>query len=217
MNIRIIDEVEFGTKAWERTNGHPQIAQFLGDRLVRLLDERADRRELSLGAEEIGQVTDTYEFAEHYLNTYWGQANPLEKSISLLVGDKTMSAADIGSALLWQGSRPTDNELMSALRMLQLFGILKAGADGFSLRAEWFPSALAHFGGVTVEANELVLETVFSLLMHLQGPVPLGHESYIERPFELKLIRELQAGRWVLFLGPRQHGKTSALVVCGRP
>jgi predicted AAA+ superfamily ATPase len=53
--------------------------------------------------------------------------------------------------------------------------------------------------------------------MHLQGPVPLGHESYIERPFELKLIRELQAGRWVLFLGPRQHGKTSALVVCGRP
>ncbi len=160
MNIRIIDEVEFGTKAWERTNGHPQIAQFLGDRLVRLLDERADRRELSLGAEEIGQVTDTYEFAEHYLNTYWGQANPLEKSISLLVGDKTMSAADIGSALLWQGSRPTDDELMSALRMLQLFGILKAGADGFSLRAEWFPSALAHFGGVTVEANELVLETV---------------------------------------------------------
>ena len=48
--------------------------------------------------------------------------------------------------------------------------------------------------------------------MHLQGPVPLGHQSYIERRFELQLIRELQAGRWVLLLGPRQHGKTSALV-----
>jgi hypothetical protein len=48
--------------------------------------------------------------------------------------------------------------------------------------------------------------------MHLQGPVPLGHASYIERPFERQLIRELQAGRWVLLLGPRQHGKTSALV-----
>jgi hypothetical protein len=49
---------------------------------------------------------------------------------------------------------------MSALRMLQLFGILKAGADGFSLRAEWFPSALAHFGGFSAQANEPVLETV---------------------------------------------------------
>jgi len=48
--------------------------------------------------------------------------------------------------------------------------------------------------------------------MYLQGPVPIGHESYIERPFELQLIRELQTGRWVLLLGPRQHGKTSALV-----
>ena len=48
--------------------------------------------------------------------------------------------------------------------------------------------------------------------MHLQGPVPLGSESYVERPFERLLIRELQAGRWVLLLGPRQHGKTSALV-----
>jgi hypothetical protein len=59
MNIKIIDELKFGIKAWERTNGHPQIAQFVGDRLVRLLDERADRRELSLSAEEIEQVTDT--------------------------------------------------------------------------------------------------------------------------------------------------------------
>ena len=48
--------------------------------------------------------------------------------------------------------------------------------------------------------------------MHLQGPVPLGNESYIERPFERQIIRELQAGHWVLLLGPRQHGKTSALV-----
>jgi hypothetical protein len=161
MNIRIIDEVEFGDKAWEHTNGHPQIAQFLGDRLVRLLDERDDRRELSLGVEEIRQVTDTYEFAEHYLNTYWGQAKPLEKAISLLVGGKAMSAAEVRLALRRQGSRSTDDELMSALRMLKLFGILTEDADVFSLRAEWFPGALAYFGRVAVEENELVTETVF--------------------------------------------------------
>lgn len=49
-------------------------------------------------------------------------------------------------------------------------------------------------------------------MAHLQGPVPLDDENYVERPFERELHRELMANRWVLLLGPRQHGKTSALV-----
>nr|WP_295470195.1 AAA-like domain-containing protein [Mesorhizobium sp.] len=48
--------------------------------------------------------------------------------------------------------------------------------------------------------------------MHTQGPVPLDDQSYIERNFELQLVKEVQAGKWVLLLGPRQHGKTSALL-----
>jgi hypothetical protein len=49
-------------------------------------------------------------------------------------------------------------------------------------------------------------------MAHLQGPVPLGDNSYIERPFEREVLSQLMADRWVLLLGPRQHGKTSALV-----
>lgn len=48
--------------------------------------------------------------------------------------------------------------------------------------------------------------------MHLQGPVPLDDLDYAERPFETQLVREVQAGKWVLLLGPRQHGKTSAFL-----
>lgn len=48
--------------------------------------------------------------------------------------------------------------------------------------------------------------------MHLQGPVPLDNLDYAERAFELQLVREVQAGKWVLLLGPRQHGKTSAFL-----
>lgn len=48
--------------------------------------------------------------------------------------------------------------------------------------------------------------------MQLQGPVLLEDLDYAERPFELELVRQTQAGRWVLLLGPRQHGKTSALL-----
>lgn len=49
-------------------------------------------------------------------------------------------------------------------------------------------------------------------MTHLHGPVPLDEKLYSERPFETELVRTVQAGRWVLMLGPRQHGKTSALL-----
>lgn len=49
-------------------------------------------------------------------------------------------------------------------------------------------------------------------MAHLRGPVPLDDGDYIVRPFELALQREIMADSWLLLLGPRQHGKTSALL-----
>jgi hypothetical protein len=49
-------------------------------------------------------------------------------------------------------------------------------------------------------------------MTHLHGPVPVDDDFYSERPFETELARNIQSGRWVLMLGPRQHGKTSALI-----
>jgi len=48
--------------------------------------------------------------------------------------------------------------------------------------------------------------------MHLHGPVPIDDQVYAERDFEITLVKEVQAGNWVLLLGPRQHGKTSAFL-----
>ena len=47
--------------------------------------------------------------------------------------------------------------------------------------------------------------------LHTQGPVPVWSWAYVERPFESEIYRSVIAGRWVLLLGPRQHGKTTAL------
>lgn len=45
-----------------------------------------------------------------------------------------------------------------------------------------------------------------------QGAVPLDSGAYIPRRFEAEVFNDVVAGRWVLLLGPRQHGKTSGLV-----
>jgi hypothetical protein len=44
------------------------------------------------------------------------------------------------------------------------------------------------------------------------GPVPLGLSNYVARSFEAETIQLLRRREWVLLLGPRQHGKTSALI-----
>lgn len=44
------------------------------------------------------------------------------------------------------------------------------------------------------------------------GTVGLHSPAYVGRPFEEKIYSELTSGHWVLLLGPRQHGKSSALV-----
>lgn len=43
------------------------------------------------------------------------------------------------------------------------------------------------------------------------GALPTDHPARVSRPFERAVLQEVLARRWVLLLGPRQHGKTSGL------
>ena len=45
-----------------------------------------------------------------------------------------------------------------------------------------------------------------------QGPVPVNADTYVVREFEHETLAQVLAKNWVLLLGPRQHGKTSALL-----
>lgn len=145
MNITIVNEHAFGEEAWRRTSGHPQIVQFLGDRLIRLLDEKPDRRSLTLSSEDIKTVSDTYEFAEHYLLTYWGQANSLEREISIEIAKHQGSLGSIQERICQKNPKISEHEFAPAMRMLQLYGIVREEDDIFSLRAAWFRDALAYF------------------------------------------------------------------------
>lgn len=46
---------------------------------------------------------------------------------------------------------------------------------------------------------------------HVGGHVPLDSPAYAERAFVQRCFDEIAGGRWVVLLGPRQHGKTSGL------
>lgn len=49
-------------------------------------------------------------------------------------------------------------------------------------------------------------------MTHTNGPVPPDSPEYVARRFEITTFDHLLKREWVLLLGPRQHGKTSALL-----
>lgn len=145
MNIEILDSADFENEAWARTSGHPQIVQFLGDRLVRALDDRTDRRNLQLSVDDLKAVTETFEFAEHYLNTYWGQATAYERAVSRAVAGGCHTSAEVLTRLANERDQIGPESLLTALRMLQLYGIIEEREGQLQMRAKWFTQALAHF------------------------------------------------------------------------
>lgn len=148
MSIRLNDPEKIADLAWERTSGHPQIVQFLGDRLVRVLNERSDRSELAISSNDVIQVTETTDFAQHYLTTYWGQAQRLEKAISEVLASVEVTPAQLVAALPQHGVVAQNDDVLAAIRMLQLYGIIEDAGDTLSLRAKWFRNALSHFGSL---------------------------------------------------------------------
>lgn len=145
MNIEIVSASEFEDEAWARTSGHPQIVQYLGDRLIRSLDDRTDRRNLTLSVGDLVETTETFEFAEHYLTTYWGQATAYERAVSRAVATGARTSAEILERLPIDETTDDANTLASALRMLRLYGVVEERDGQLAMRASWFSQALNHY------------------------------------------------------------------------
>lgn len=146
LQITIHDVELFKQNVWLLTSGHPQIAQYLGDRLIRQLNERAPSERFFLTVDDIRAVAETFEFKEHYLETYWGQATKLERLITMLVVSELNLPADIITEAQHHNLGDAQTIVTKSLRMLELYGILRQEGKRFRIRAEWFPEALKSYG-----------------------------------------------------------------------
>jgi hypothetical protein len=142
--------------AWKITSGHPQLVQQLGDNLVHILNDREASNRVQLTPRDIEVVATSYDYREHYLETYWGQATKLERLISLTLSMKDMSVGELASHLQASGVEISDDDLKAAIRILVLYGIIEAKGNSYALRAQWFPIALESFGGADAVIDRLL-------------------------------------------------------------
>lgn len=148
LQIQILNTEKFVDKAWRVTSGHPQIVQLLGDKLVNILNLRPANDRAFLSFEDIDQVSETLDFQEHYLSTYWGQATDREKLISLLLVNGVNQPATIIEEFKKNNLDANETEIIVALRILELYGIADVDGDKYKLRAIWFENALNGYGDI---------------------------------------------------------------------
>jgi hypothetical protein len=142
LEVNLADRERFLDLAWARTSGHPQIVQFLGKKLVSLLNERAPEDRGQLSVDDLASVTGRAEFREHYVATYQGQATPFEKAICDVVAHGAVTLRDLHSELIATNQDADLTAIPGAVRMLDLYGILDKADDELVFRARWMPELL---------------------------------------------------------------------------
>ncbi len=118
--------------ALEQTACHPNLVQYLGDRLVSILAEQSrTSRALAISASVMEELTYTASFRERFTTTFWSRAHPLEKLISVSSAT-SMSALDWSNELRRLGVTLDFSEVKSALDYLELCGVLVEEGDGLA-------------------------------------------------------------------------------------
>jgi hypothetical protein len=146
LDIELVDRAEFLDHIWNRTSGHPQIVQHLGTELIKLVNNRDPDHRMQLTVADLQQITETAEFRIHYIITYRGQATPFESTVCNLAAAGASTAKRLANELASRDLPHDTSAVTSALRMLDLYGIVDIRDDELRFRAEWMPEALRSNG-----------------------------------------------------------------------
>lgn len=154
LEIELQDEAAIVQAIWEFTSGHPNIVQLLCHRLIVRLNERNARR---VTVDDVKVIVADPGFQENdFLQTYWEQATPLERILTILAaqhGD-ALRLRDAVARLEGIGLRPAPPIVKAALdRLVDLRHILKHTQAGYEFAVEAFPAVLAN----TTTADDLLL------------------------------------------------------------
>jgi hypothetical protein len=155
LGVRIENRTEFLSACWDSTDGHPELLQFLGDKIVGLVNRR-DRDDILASPADIAAITEQFDFAEQYLETYWGQASALERIVSILLVERPHSVDQLVARLDLIAQGIVGIEVQNSLRMLELYGIAEQSNIGYQLRAQWFTTALSSYGGAEMALKRYI-------------------------------------------------------------
>jgi hypothetical protein len=139
------------------SSSHPNIAQWLCDRLMRtaptlFTTARFSVRRVTLNSLE--KLSADPEFRRHYVETAWSDATPLEKLISLQADGPSFEFDALCRALAGHGF--TDKiRIRNSLEMLQLYSLLERQGERYRFVLSHFPRMVREMEDVTSQIESL--------------------------------------------------------------
>ena len=150
LGIELSEEEALIDRIIDLTSCHPSLVQWLCDKLVKTISVRR------ITLDDLEAVSTNPDFYQHFIETAWGTAAPLERLITLLVEGPIFELDQLLEALAHYGI--TDRPMIrDALEMLQMNALLDR-------RGQQYRFVLSHFPRIVREFEDIptLIETLLT-------------------------------------------------------
>jgi AAA domain len=154
LGVELPDEEQLVLRLIELTSCHPNIAQWLCDRLIR---SSVGRRITTAALEDLAT---TPEFHEYYVGTAWSDATSIEKLITLLIEDHRFDEESVRQKLIDCGL-PLDPRLIrQSLDVLQLYSVIERDGSHYRFGMSQYPRIVRESGVAAAQLDFLAAEVL---------------------------------------------------------
>jgi len=159
MDIELEDRQALVRQVLDISSCHPRIIQYLCDRMVRSTSQEESRR---ITLDNYHSIETSGEFHTEFIETIWGQGDPLERIITLVMAadpDKEGFSRDE----LHRGMERFDltisaAELDTALNNLHLCAVIATDREPYSFTAKAFPRIVGQIKDIPQAIEQLMGE-----------------------------------------------------------
>jgi hypothetical protein len=124
----------------ELAAGHPNIVQYICQKLIERINQR---RERLITRDDLNAISESTQFAEYFAEISWGNATALERLITLLMLDHPeVTIGEVAEMLRARGLQITPDQLDTAFNGLTLYSILHREGPKYTYAAKSFPEIL---------------------------------------------------------------------------
>jgi AAA+ ATPase superfamily predicted ATPase len=150
LGIELPEEEMLIDRIIDLSSSHPNIAQWLCDRLIKTISVR--RITLS----DLNRVSADPEFCRHYVETAWSDANPLERLISLLTDGPSFEVRELSEALNHHGLANKKPMVQESLETLELYSLLERQGNRYRFALSHFPRMVREKENLTYQIDYLL-------------------------------------------------------------
>ena len=140
MGISLADQDTLVREIMDLSSCHPNIVQYICQRLIIQINRRGSRR---ITMADLEAVRTSSQFSEYFTEVTWGNASALEKLISLLLIDQgPVTLSDIEALLTQVGVHALQMDIEEALRDLMLYSIIRKDGQHYVFANRGFPQII---------------------------------------------------------------------------